>query len=219
MEHILITPAQCRMARSLLNWTQTDLAERCDLAPMTVTKFEKEGSDKRPEARTLEKLRRALESGGVEFLPHEGVCKASNQILVLKGTEGFAAFFDNVYDTAKAEKDPNICVVNVDDKLFLQWHSTHAPEYIRKMSALKIKPVRSLLNKGDDFRVADKYSHYKWIDQAIPSSSTLYLYGNKAAIFNFKPDDVEITVVNNASTTQMLRSMFEVLWEKASDTP
>ncbi len=144
---------------------------------------------------------------------------AKHPIVVLKGTDGFVAFFDNVYDTAKGEKDPNICAVNVDDKLFLQWHSTHAPEYIQKMSALKIKPARSLLNKGDNFRVADKYSHYKWIDQAIPSSSTLYLYGSKAAIFNFKPNDVEITVVNNSSTTQMLRSMFEVLWEKASDTP
>ena len=45
MEQIFISPAQCRMARSLLNWTQAELAERCDLSPVTINKFEKSTGD------------------------------------------------------------------------------------------------------------------------------------------------------------------------------
>ena len=213
----LITPAQCRAARGLLNWSQPDLAQKCGMHIQTIGAFEQEiGS---PSKRTLQKITRAFENFGIEILPNEGVCKVSDKIMILKGTEGFAKFFNEVYDAAKNEKDPNICAVNVDDKLFLKWHTSHAPEYIRKMGELNTKPARSLLNKGDHFRVADAYSHYKWIDQAITSSSTLYLYSSKAAIFNFKPDDVEITVVNDLSTTRMFRSMFEIMWKQASDTP
>lgn len=193
------------------------MAERCDMHVQTISNFEQDiGS---PTKRTLQKIAQTFENYGVEVMEDGGVKPNTDKIIVLRGTEGFAALFENVYNTASSREEPNICVVNANDKLFLQWHGTHAPEYIRKMGELKIKPARSLLNKGDDFRVADKYSLYKWIDQAIPSKSSLYLYGRKAAIIDFKADDVEITVVNNLSTTQMLRSMFEVLWEKASNAP
>ena len=36
-----MTPAQCRAARGLLDWTQTTLADAAGVAVMTVTNFEK----------------------------------------------------------------------------------------------------------------------------------------------------------------------------------
>ncbi len=211
----LLTPSQSRAARGLLNWTQPDLAERCDMHVQTISNFEQDiGS---PTKKTLQKITQTFENYGVDIMENGGVKPNTDKIIILSGADGFAAFFENVYDTAKGREEPNICVVNADDKLFLQWHSKHAPEYIQKMGELKIKPARSLLSKKDCFRAADKYSHYRWIDQAIPSTSSLYLYGRKAAIIDFKENDVEIAVVNNLSTTQMLRSMFEVLWERASE--
>jgi transcriptional regulator with XRE-family HTH domain len=214
---ILFTPSQVRAACGLLDWSATDLAEKIGVSKQMMSAYlsGKSGLS----FQNIQKIAHALDIEGIEFTEDGGVKPNTNRISIYRGTEGFAAFFDNVYDTANSKEDPNICVANADDKLFLQWHSTHAAEYIRKMGTLDIKPARSLLNKGDDFKAADKYSLYKWINLAIPSKSSLYLYGRKAAIINFQTDDVEITVVNNLSTTQMLRSMFEVLWEKASDTP
>lgn len=65
-----ITPGQCRAARALLRWTQDTLATRAKIAGRTVALFETE--ERAPVAKTLDKLRRALERGGIEFMPRNG---------------------------------------------------------------------------------------------------------------------------------------------------
>jgi transcriptional regulator with XRE-family HTH domain len=59
------TPAQCRAARALLNWSQADLAKESRVATRTIADFERE--ERRPYDRTLADIRAALESAGIEF--------------------------------------------------------------------------------------------------------------------------------------------------------
>jgi transcriptional regulator with XRE-family HTH domain len=61
----MITPAQCRAARALLNWSQQQLADASKAGVVTIRNFE--GGKSSPINSTLEVLRRALESAGVEF--------------------------------------------------------------------------------------------------------------------------------------------------------
>ena len=61
----MITPSQCRAARALLDWSQKQLAEAAKVGVVTIRNFE--GSKSSPINATLEVLRRALESAGVEF--------------------------------------------------------------------------------------------------------------------------------------------------------
>jgi transcriptional regulator with XRE-family HTH domain len=66
----MITPAQCRMARSALEIGVRDLAKLAGVSAMTVTRFENGHSEGYPA--TLEKLRAALETAGVEFIAENG---------------------------------------------------------------------------------------------------------------------------------------------------
>lgn len=68
-----ISPAQCRAARALLDWSQADLALKAEVGVVTVRQFE--GSQAAPRRSTLDVLRRALESAGVQFTngDHDGV--------------------------------------------------------------------------------------------------------------------------------------------------
>jgi transcriptional regulator with XRE-family HTH domain len=59
-----MTPEQCRMARAALEWSQSDLANNAKVRQVTVSEYER-GSDARRS--TVEKLREALEAGGVIF--------------------------------------------------------------------------------------------------------------------------------------------------------
>ena len=62
-----INSMQSRAARSLLGWTQQKLADEAGVALATIQCFE---SDKRvPIANNLTAIIRALENGGVEFIP------------------------------------------------------------------------------------------------------------------------------------------------------
>lgn len=61
----MISPAQCRAARALLGWSQTQLAEHIKLSKVSISAFEK-GGDTRESNRRL--IREALEAAGVIFL-------------------------------------------------------------------------------------------------------------------------------------------------------
>jgi len=61
-----ITPAQCRMARAALRLGVRELAVAAGISAMTVTRFENRRS--RGYDETVEKIQRALESAGVEFI-------------------------------------------------------------------------------------------------------------------------------------------------------
>jgi transcriptional regulator with XRE-family HTH domain len=66
----ILTPALCRAARGLLNWTQMELAEYSDVSRSTIRDFE--GNRHDIHRATAEQLRLALEAGGVAFIPLAG---------------------------------------------------------------------------------------------------------------------------------------------------
>lgn len=64
----MLTSAQIRAARGLLDWSQKDLAEATKLSVQTIKRME---GDRGPEASTeanVQAVRRALENAGVIFL-------------------------------------------------------------------------------------------------------------------------------------------------------
>ena len=70
-----ISPAQCRMARALLNWTQEKLAEKVGVAHKTIYNFEKELRTPLNVSRAA--IKQAFEQAGIEFLPNDGVRRKS----------------------------------------------------------------------------------------------------------------------------------------------
>jgi transcriptional regulator with XRE-family HTH domain len=59
-----MTPVQIKMARAAVGWGVRELAEKAGITANTVTRIEN-GSDAKQS--TIEAIRRALESAGVEF--------------------------------------------------------------------------------------------------------------------------------------------------------
>ncbi|MCW2286811.1 ribosome-binding protein aMBF1 (putative translation factor) [Rhodoblastus acidophilus] len=66
----MMTPAQCRAARGLLDWSQKNLAEAARVGVVTVRQFESAAAT--PRNATMEAMQRALEAAGVEFIPANG---------------------------------------------------------------------------------------------------------------------------------------------------
>lgn len=62
----MITPAQCRAARALLDWSQQRLADESNIGNATIRNFE--GEKSAPQHATLDVLCRCFESAGIEFL-------------------------------------------------------------------------------------------------------------------------------------------------------
>ncbi|SNX74851.1 helix-turn-helix protein [Cereibacter ovatus] len=65
----MVTSAQIRAARGLLNWTVRDLAERSGVHRNTVTRIETETTGP---GHSVAAIRAALEAAGVEFIAENG---------------------------------------------------------------------------------------------------------------------------------------------------
>ncbi len=65
----MVTSAQIRAARGLLNWTVRDLAAASGVHRNTVTRIETEATGI---GHAVAAIRRALETAGVEFIPENG---------------------------------------------------------------------------------------------------------------------------------------------------
>ncbi len=64
----MLKPIQIRAGRSLLRWSARELAKRAGLHITTIQRIERSRGKLLGHAATIERIRRALESAGVEFL-------------------------------------------------------------------------------------------------------------------------------------------------------
>ena len=71
----MITPAQCRAARGLLKWKQTDLAEWSGVGTLAINKFE--GGKTAPHTATLKVLKETFEKAGVIFIAENEATEAN----------------------------------------------------------------------------------------------------------------------------------------------
>jgi transcriptional regulator with XRE-family HTH domain len=65
----LLLAHQLRAARSMLRWEQEQLAEAAGVAIGTVRRIEAMNGTIRAQLETVQRLQRALETAGVEFIP------------------------------------------------------------------------------------------------------------------------------------------------------
>ena len=66
----MISPAQCRAARGLLDWSQQDLAREAEVGVVTIRQLE--AGVNQPRRATLVVVRHTLEAAGVEFIEDNG---------------------------------------------------------------------------------------------------------------------------------------------------
>jgi len=70
----VITGSQIRAARALLNWSGTDLADRCGVSYATIQRAEKVDDMPNMQSKNLAAIKSALEAAGVVFVdgPYSG---------------------------------------------------------------------------------------------------------------------------------------------------
>jgi transcriptional regulator with XRE-family HTH domain len=68
----LITIRQVKAARALLGWSQADLANRSGVSEPTIARLESAEGELGGREDTGEKIRRAIETAGVEFIDENG---------------------------------------------------------------------------------------------------------------------------------------------------
>jgi len=208
-----VTPKQIKMARTLLDWSQADLAEKSDVSRHSIIGLESEKSSLNQS--NYLKIVQALERSGVEFTEGNGV-RERTSILTYKGHKGFIEFMKMVLETSQSP-DADICVSGVDESLFGKWTGDFTDTYLETMNALHQEnnfDFRILVEEGDDYDTASNYAKYRHLSSGYFVPSPIYVFGHKVAFIEFTKDNVNIWIITSAQLAAAQRKQFNLSWER-----
>lgn len=207
-----ITTAQIRGARAVLNWSQTDLADRTGISATSIGSIENGQSS--PRANTLQTIQKTFEKAGIEFLGTTGIRLKTGEVQVYTGHAGLIDFYEDLYNTVREVKG-DILVSNVDERLFIKHLGPYARTHIDRMKNMEQIKYKILIREGDDFIPGESYAEYRWIPKELFASVPFYVYGDKLAIMLF---DAQVTVIlmDYASIANAYRIQFHDMWERSA---
>jgi transcriptional regulator with XRE-family HTH domain len=207
----MITTAQIRGARGILNWSQGDLSDRTDISATSIGSIE--NGLTQPRESTLTLIQKAFEDAGIEFLPNDGIRKKSGLINFFRGEKGFADFYDDVYHTALSLKgEATFLVNNVDEEIFLKWGKDFFKPHSERMSKLSGIKYKILVQDGDTNFAASSYAEYRWLPKEFFSTVPFYVYGDKLAVILFEVEPT-VLVFEYTLISEAYRKQFEAMWE------
>jgi len=216
----MITAAQLRAARGLLDWTRSDLAKAAAVSPETIKNIEH--GTFRPQENTADAITRAFAVHGVEFTEDEGVRRVLNKVYTFKGVQGFQGFLDDVYQAALRQSegddvDKPICLSNVDDKFFIKHLHDYSLLHAKRMSELahKVK-VQILIKEKANLKIPEAdYREYRLAD-TTDGNVPFYVYGDKLGVLIFEEGkEPQIVVILSGIVAKAYRDQFNILWKNA----
>lgn len=198
-----------------MDWSQSDLSERTGISATSIGSIENGQST--PRASTLDAIRKAFETAGIEFIGMDGVRSKSVDIRILRGTEGYYDYSLDVYETMQKD-DREILQAYVDDSKYADRLEKEASPHVERMESLKKKKFKILQKEGDIYFPAKNYAEYRWIPKEQFLPVPFIVYGDKFAIQLFEPEPT-IIVNNYPMVADAYRIQFEALWNNALIPP
>ncbi|MBI1300600.1 MAG: helix-turn-helix domain-containing protein [Alphaproteobacteria bacterium] len=211
---------QIRAARALLGWSQGELAEQSGLSQTGIARIEN-GSN-HPNSTTLDKITTAFDRADIEFIDHSGVKKRTNKVISYSGAEGFKRFREDVLEEARSNDNADICIANLDERLFDKWGEGEVNDnYRQAMAEIRQKNknlmFRSITKEGDKHFSASRHSEYKWVAERDFGPFPYYIFGNKTAMIMFEEDNITLFILDHPLITKFYRDQFEKMWLIAQD--
>ena len=210
-----ITTAQIRGARGILNWSQSELAERTGISATSIGSIENGISTAR--ANTLITIQKSFEDAGIEFVGLDGIKLRSGHVRVFRGHVGIVEFFDDVYASVQGTQSDVLCS-NVDERLFVRAMGEQTEDHITRMNSLNRTFYKILIQDGDTYMPAAAYAEYRWIPEGLFASVPFYVYADKFAIILFD-GEINVIVMDYPSIANAYRKQFQDIWVKAMPIP
>ena len=207
------TGRQIRAARMLLEWDAKDLAAHTGLTNVTIFNIEL-GKFQARDA-SLEKIVRAFNDNGVEFVGDHGVQYVQHQVRTLVGVEGLKSFFEDVRTVAK-QSDKEIVICGIDEEYLEEKLGDFVNTQRQAMAAIANVKMRCLIEENDFDLGASDYCQYRWQAKENFSNVPFYIYGDKMAIIvTTAPENPLILLIQNRTITEAYRRQFDAMWNAA----
>jgi transcriptional regulator with XRE-family HTH domain len=201
----MISREQIKAGRAMLDWSQKDLAQHSGVSDATIKLIETARINSTPETRQT--IQEALEKGGLEFLPQNGVRMRDDLLTVLEKRDEddsvFLRLLDDIYYTMRRGYG-EVLWSFVDDSL-------SSPEVLEKDRLIRGTGcgMRSLVRHGDTYLIYP-IEEYRYLPKGLFLNNTSVVYGNKFALV--VDGSRKVIIINNEAIADVKRMEFEIIW-------
>jgi len=207
----IITSRQIRAARSLIGWSQADLANAAKLSRSHIADVENAKTN--PTFDVMGRIRAVLENNQVEFLPQEGVRFRHPMISQDDLPDANRRLLEDIFHVASQFKFRT----GISDILIFGLQEEDAQKSVgdyltAHMERLKLAGLSEKILCGPETRtfVAPR-SSYRRLPELDPAQNPIHIYGDKIAIVHWIPKEV-ITTIESRPIAAALRAMFYQIW-------
>lgn len=207
-----LTSRQIIAARALLGWNQSNLAELSNISVPTIKSAE--ADTQTVKRATLDAIRSAIETHGVEFLPGNGVRERTAAITQYDGPSGLIDVYDDIFHTvADPRADKEILILNNAEPVnYNPQVEEYLAAHIERLEKIGAKE-KIIGCEGDD----DFFSgpiEYRVIPKEDFEDSPTIIYGDKIALWRYGPPAKAI-IIHDRSIAQSFRKFFGWGWKHA----
>ncbi len=201
----MITIVQIKAARSLLGWTQRDLAKQAGVSLASMANLE-QGTGKTG-GKAFAACCLALEQAGIEFTPEPGVRlrREKFHFRVLEGDRAVMELWDDII-VALGKTGGEVLISGVSGKLWLTRYKEEVTAALIQRRKLGIRN-RHIIPQGDTLILSDTETYRvapPYLFQHVP----YYVYADRFAMINWGPP-LRILLVQNSLIAETFRNQFE----------
>lgn len=214
----MISIRQIDAALGLLGLSRSEFSQEIGLNKSTFNSYFT-GKASIPSGR-LGEIQKWFEGAGIVFTEQGGVNPNTSDILTYEGKQGFQAFMDDVYETAK-QCGGDIYLFNSSPRLWHEWLGEEWYDmHSKRMRALGDKiNVKITVEEGDDVLIL-KTAKHKCFPKGLYKNKIFYAYGSKLAFLDFNEDKLRIIVMTQKEFSEIFRVLYDVAWDNvATDAP
>lgn len=197
----MVQAYQIRAARALVNWSQTELAERAGISLSAVSDCEHERGN--TSAVTFDKMVAAFEQAAV-FFTESGVERRNTATYEITGDDWWLRVLGDVSYELSGHAKPEMLLLFADDKA----SPPEVNEQLRRMRKAGIK-MRQLVQDGNRYLMAP-VKEYRWVPKKHFLNNVTLVYGEKVAVC--AEDNTKAVIFRDAALATTWRNIFEMLW-------
>lgn len=195
---------QIRAARALLDWSQTDLADKTGMTQTAIARLE--NGTHTPNSATLEKIVRALEKQGINFTA-KGLEKDEYPIYNTSSDtheQAYLKLLEDAHEHLLTAEDPELLIMFADD-------SVSQPSVNQKYKQMRTDGIkmRQLIEEGNSY-IMGSLSEYRYIPKQFFINRVTLIYGDRIA--NESTDVCQGVIRVDPVNAKIQRNMFDILW-------
>ena len=196
----MITAAQLRAARGLLDWTRNELAAAAKVSPETVKNIEH--GVFRPQEQTAEAIIRAFKLRKVEFVDETGVKLIEETVKIIDGPSAYYELLNLILESGAYQDE--ILFMFADNKV-------SPPEVVEVQKRLRDAGAkfRFIVDEGNDFYRYPK-KEYRKVAKNFFNHDVIVIFSDHVATLIDK--GAQILIVHNASLAETNRRIFNFIW-------